>query len=407
MRARQSRANRALLDDRLSSTFMKIEPRSMKGFPAHPWLSPAQWQWNLDQSFFLQIFPLNDIKGGGISHFIHSRFDIKPLQALYTQIPAQINTIAGLLPHTLQGLKHIYSLSSPSMMNAGNMICFTTATQLLLVFFITTAQGENWRKRSCAAEPCLNGGYCIDKGVRGHLCNCPAEFTGHSCESATIPPVNCAHLPHGDHADPLKCPSEIFYKCGGGGWLMRCDIGTFYNAQSNSCLFRDQVKCGASPPPPLPPRNPCDSSPCLNNGQCMRNPFRLGDFNCHCLSGFSGLRCQTRTNPPPPPTPHWQRWVAQKGTKRNCASKPCLNGGRCFDMIHSEKGFLCHCPAPFIGHSCETRAWPNKCRFQHQVQFNLSIYVCPPPHSYHELCFYLFPIHLCIMKFLILKVRKQ
>lgn len=138
---------------------------------------------------------------------------------------------------------------STSRMNAGNMICVTALTLFLIGIFITSAHGApQWwsqEKRSCASKPCLNGGYCIDKdrSERGYLCNCPAQYTGHSCESRTRSPVNCAFRRHGNYPNPTECPSENYFACTGGGWLMRCDIGTFYNARSNSCLFIDQVQC--------------------------------------------------------------------------------------------------------------------------------------------------------------------
>ncbi len=35
--------------------------------------------------------------------------------------------------------------------------------------------------------------------------------------------------------------------------------------------------------------SPCDSEPCENGGECLKD----GDsFNCKCLSGYKGKRCQ-------------------------------------------------------------------------------------------------------------------
>jgi len=40
--------------------------------------------------------------------------------------------------------------------------------------------------------------------------------------------------------------------------------------------------------------NPCASSPCLNNGQCIS----LGSsFVCACLSGFNGTYCEQQIDP--------------------------------------------------------------------------------------------------------------
>ena len=87
--------NWAPLDERLSSSSM-IEPCSMT---MEPW----------SKLFFLQIFPLNDIKGGGISHFIHS-LKIWNQSSSHTHIPALLQTLVGLKPYRLYPIPtlHIY-----------------------------------------------------------------------------------------------------------------------------------------------------------------------------------------------------------------------------------------------------------------------------------------------------------
>ncbi|XP_022081143.1 prolow-density lipoprotein receptor-related protein 1-like isoform X3 [Acanthaster planci] len=70
--------------------------------------------------------------------------------------------------------------------------------------------------------------------------------------------------------------------------------------------------------------NYCDSSPCLNGGTCEDV---VNGFVCHCVSGFSGVRC----------------------SKNPCDSSPCLNGGIC---ATSPGGFICHCQAPYEGPTC-------------------------------------------------------
>ncbi|XP_022081142.1 low-density lipoprotein receptor-related protein 1B-like isoform X2 [Acanthaster planci] len=71
--------------------------------------------------------------------------------------------------------------------------------------------------------------------------------------------------------------------------------------------------------------NYCDSSPCLNGGTCEDV---VNGFVCHCVSGFSGVRC----------------------SKNHCSCSPCLNGGTC---IFSPEGFVCQCPAAYQGLTCE------------------------------------------------------
>lgn len=37
---------------------------------------------------------------------------------------------------------------------------------------------------------------------------------------------------------------------------------------------------------------PCQSSPCLNNGNCVANPSTC-TYSCNCQSGYTGQFCQT------------------------------------------------------------------------------------------------------------------
>ena len=63
-----------------------------------------------EQSFFFpQIFPPNHIKGGGISHFIHS-LKIWNQSSSHTHIPALLQTLVGLKPYRLYPIPtlHIY-----------------------------------------------------------------------------------------------------------------------------------------------------------------------------------------------------------------------------------------------------------------------------------------------------------
>ncbi|XP_029638725.1 cadherin EGF LAG seven-pass G-type receptor 1 isoform X1 [Octopus sinensis] len=80
--------------------------------------------------------------------------------------------------------------------------------------------------------------------------------------------------------------------------------------------------------------NPCEISPCLNEGNCLD----LGNnFNCLCRPGFSGAKCESDIY--------------------ECESNPCQNNGVCRDFIN---GFMCTCPYGYTGSTCETPI--NTCR---------------------------------------------
>jgi len=72
----------------------------------------------------------------------------------------------------------------------------------------------------------------------------------------------------------------------------------------------------------------CLSNPCQNGGTCIDI---VNDYQCQCVSGYSGHYCQTNIN--------------------ECSSNPCENGGSCNDMVNS---FSCGCVNGYTGSLCQT-----------------------------------------------------
>jgi hypothetical protein len=143
-------------------------------------------------------------------------------------------------------------------MKAATMICGISLAMLLLFQF--SSGTPSWYNsyhnakhvyprprppaRKCDRHPCQNGGRCIEKPAApdGYLCNCPYDYSGSSCERWVGRPFHCAGI--GNRPDPKICPSTAFYSCvGSAGWLMRCDIGTWYNPASKRCDWKHEVRC--------------------------------------------------------------------------------------------------------------------------------------------------------------------
>lgn len=73
-----------------------------------------------------------------------------------------------------------------------------------------------------------------------------------------------------------------------------------------------QALTAAAPPRPLPGANPCEHA-----GKCINT---LGSFECQCLQGYTGPRCEIDVN--------------------ECISNPCQNDATCLDQIGE---FQCIC----------------------------------------------------------------
>jgi hypothetical protein len=79
--------------------------------------------------------------------------------------------------------------------------------------------------------------------------------------------------------------------------------------------------------------NPCEST-CQNDGSCV--DLGGGEFGCQCMSGWTGPTCETEVINP-------------------CDSSPCLNNGECqlSDGPPGELAFQCWCPPEWTGDTCD------------------------------------------------------
>uniref|UniRef100_A0A673TNH0 Protein crumbs homolog 2 n=1 Tax=Suricata suricatta TaxID=37032 RepID=A0A673TNH0_SURSU len=169
----------------------------------------------------------------------------------------------------------------------------------------------------CQSQPCAHGGQCHDL-VNGFLCDCAdTGYEGARCEQEVL---ECASAPCANNASCLEGLGTFHCLCWPGYSGQRCEV--------------DEDECA--------------SDPCRHGGQCLQRSdpalyggaqavfpgtfsFRHAEgFLCRCPPGFEGDECDVDVD--------------------ECASQPCLNGGRCQDLPN---GFQCHCPDGYTGLTCQ------------------------------------------------------
>jgi len=79
--------------------------------------------------------------------------------------------------------------------------------------------------------------------------------------------------------------------------------------------------------------DPCDSSPCLNDGRCTTT-HRQSSYECSCQPGFTGRRCESFVD-----------WCdAEQGHSR------CQHGGTC---VQNGNQYECLCQPGWEGLNCD------------------------------------------------------
>ncbi|KAG5680801.1 hypothetical protein PVAND_010286 [Polypedilum vanderplanki] len=192
----------------------------------------------------------------------------------------------------------------------------------------------------CLNYPCMHG-QCISR-PDSYECHCPARYGGNNCDKDYGPPCD-------------KNP------CKNRGMCEEDEKGNF------KCIC-DHEHTGKFCEIHVESHPLCDKNPCLNNGTCRVLPGS-NKYECLCLDGFTGMRCETNFNDcDPQPCQNGGRCIdkingfscdcSQTGytgdlCQRNideCNRNPCQNGGICFDNYGS---YTCECPSGFGGDNCD------------------------------------------------------
>jgi len=99
--------------------------------------------------------------------------------------------------------------------------------------------------------------------------------------------------------------------------------------------------------------SPCSRWPCENNGTCVPQ-YEKNSYVCLCTKEFSGKHCQTNLT-----------------AINECESNPCLNDGTCSDQLG---GFNCSCVPGFYGDRCETGRLSNSTIIGGNVSYQSRLY---------------------------------
>ncbi len=145
----------------------------------------------------------------------------------------------------------------------------------------------------CATAPCKNGGICSGDGVGGFTCECPATWTGATCQTSN----GCA---------TADCGEGTCVDDGAGGHTCTCPAGQFDDGTCKTCAALtncDAVVCTSATDSSC---TTCeagyelDGGACANIDDCAADPCGPGScvdevagYRCDCSAGFydNGTTC--------------------------------------------------------------------------------------------------------------------
>uniref|UniRef100_A0A8C6SZZ3 Delta-like protein n=1 Tax=Neogobius melanostomus TaxID=47308 RepID=A0A8C6SZZ3_9GOBI len=186
-------------------------------------------------------------------------------------------------------------------------------------------------EHACLSSPCLNGASC-EENPTGFSCTCADGWTGLTCAQAVR---QCDRGPCGRGSTCEETPGGFRCLCPPGWSGRTCQLGQWGKTFTTLYLLdhasgsRCRCPLGFAGKHCQDGHNPCESSPCLNGGQCVAQSRQTP--MCTCPAGYAGTLCEIALDP--------------------CNPNPCQHGVPC----HSSEGrYMCACPEGFYGNQCMT-----------------------------------------------------
>nr|ADU54210.1 Delta5 [Amphimedon queenslandica] len=112
---------------------------------------------------------------------------------------------------------------------------------------------------SCAPQPCLNNGTCINEDPGNYSCICLAGWTGKSCHFSI---EYCESNPCINNGTCVNLPNAYYCNCSSQYEGLNCELAV------NACL----------------------PDPCQNNSTCINH---VTSYSCECNEGFTGHDCES------------------------------------------------------------------------------------------------------------------
>ncbi|PVD38422.1 hypothetical protein C0Q70_01037 [Pomacea canaliculata] len=276
---------------------------------------------------------------------------------------------------------------------------------------------------ACPVDTYLNTSYTANCTA------CPSSSTTFGTRGASSS-AQCKACPPGQYpvnsTSCSPCPKGYYKTSTGYTKCTECPANTTTNttgsSASTSCISPTSPACGNGGIPVIyfhesgctcpegyygttceNPINPCDSSPCYNNGICTRQGV---NYTCSCPSGFTGNQCQVdsqnncqnntcsdisfcrdKINSADCVCPSGGNYTGPQCAVPQdlCSSSPCKNGATCqnFPAVR----YTCQCQPGYTGSTCETlidqcALNSHGCLYGGQCTNGINNYTCSCQQSY-------------------------